>query len=155
MKSPLSLFFITGCMLLSAEANAHCCWTKDNPGYYDLRVELKNIGTENCELEKYDIQKGALYGSNVPSILPGNSEVFYMTLSGSDIDAILTYNCGDNKSISLQMQQYVKKNHKHTSIEANTANASNVFESHRTKVVELGCCSSHDRFGLVSWDLNN
>lgn len=155
MKLQVVFACVVGCLLLSSEINAHCCWTKDNPGFYDLRIEIKNLGTENCTLEKSDFQQGALYGSNVPALLPATGEVFYLTLSGAVIDVTLTYSCAANKKISLFMKQYAKKNHKHTSIDAHAINALDVFEKHTVKPVELGCCSSHDRFGLVSWDLSN
>ncbi|PJD93550.1 MAG: hypothetical protein CK424_01750 [Legionella sp.] len=155
MKLPVVFTCVIGCLLFNTELSAHCCWTKDNPGFYDLRVEIKNLGTENCNLEKQDLHKGTLYGSNTPLFLPSTGEVFYLTLSGTEIDVTLTYNCGTNKNISLVMKQYAKKNHKHTSIDAHAINAVNVFEKHTAKPVELGCCSSHDSFGLVTWDLSN
>ncbi len=155
MKLHRVLVGVVGCLFLNSELSAHCCWTKNNPGFYDLRVEIRNLGAENCDLEQSDIQKGALYGSNVPMFLPATGEVFYLTLSGSVIDATLTYRCEGSKKISLTMKQYVKKNHKHISIDAAATNAVDVFEQHTVKNAELGCCSSHDRFSLVSWDMSN
>lgn len=155
MKAPVLFSCILGFLFSNSAVNAHCCWTKNNPGFYDLRVELKNLGTENCNLEASDIQQGTLYGSNVPAFLPANSETFYLTLTGTIVDATLTYTCGNNQRISLSMKQYVKKNHKHTSIDANSFNALDVFEQHTIQPVALNCCSSHDKFSLVSWNLSN
>lgn len=155
MKLPMLFAGMIGCAVLHSSSYAHCCWTKYNPGFYDLRVELKNLGVENCVLEKYEIRQGELYGSNVPNILSSNGQAFYLTLSGHTIDITIDYQCGTNKKISLSMQQYVKENYKHTSIDALATNAVDVFEKHTVHPSEVGCCSSHDKFSVVTWELTN
>jgi hypothetical protein len=155
MKVMSIVTIIIACLLLSTEINAHCCWKKKNPGYFDLRVEIKNTGAENCHLLKSDIQQGALYGSSFPILLPASGEPFYFTLSGAVTESSLTYGCGENKKITLEMKQYVKNKHKHTSIETKVTNDIDVFEKHNVTTSSLGCCSSHEVFGIVSWELNN
>lgn len=155
MKLPILLTCAIGCWLSNSEISAHCCWTKDNPGFYDLRVDIKNLGVEACSLAQCTIKEGELYGSNVPVSLPADGNPFSLTLSGPIVDISLIYDCGHNKKITLAMKQYIKKNHQHTSIEAHATNATDVFEQHTIKTTEIGCCSSHDRFGWVSWELTH
>lgn len=156
MKLGIQLMFnMIGCLFLHSVSYAHCCWTKDNPGFYDLRIDIRNLGVETCNLERKDIHNGELYGSNIPDSLPSDGKPLSLTLSGPIVDLSLVYNCGNNKRITLSMKQYIKKNHKHTSIEAYSANAVDVFEQHTIQPSEIGCCSSHDRFGRITWDLTH
>jgi hypothetical protein len=143
------------CLFLSAEVNAHCCWNKTNPGYFDLRVEIKNLGMDNCHLIKSDLQYGELYGSSFPLFLPSSGDAFYFTLSGPVTAATLVYECGKNKQISLSMKQYVKNNDKKTTIETSITDVEDIYEKHQVTTSVVGCCSSHEAFGLVSWELNN
>lgn len=99
--------------------------------FHDLKVELRNFGSDNCDLTKAYLYSGSLYNSDFPSILAATGERYYFTLTGDKTDAVVTYKCGSHKQFTLRIGQVHKRKHKHTSIDARMTDAIDVFETHQ------------------------
>ena len=107
----------------------------------DLQVNLMNLGSENCILTKQRFFNGALFESQLPLALPANGERYYFTVTGTgNINVELTYQCGDSKKATLQILQYHKAGHKHTSTEFHLLNEVDIFESHEIYETESSYC---------------
>lgn len=115
-------------------------------------VKLFNLGQDDCTLVKKALITGDYNFGAPPVCLPADGSKHEFIMSGSlESHLILTYKCGANKKITLNMRHYVKKNHWHTSIDASSSDAQDVFEKHDSKVAVSGDCSP----GIVSWILYN
>lgn len=121
---------------------------------YDLLVKMNNTGAENCHLIKQSILNGKLHRSSIPNQLPATGEAYSFVLRGQVTKALLTYQCGDNNKIMLEMGQYYKYNHIHTSIEAYVIDSDGVFEKHTDAVTDASCAYPPNT-GKLSWTLTN
>lgn len=126
MKKILSMFMLST-LLFSSSTFAH------NDYSDDLYVQLRNFGSENCVLTKKYLFKGSLYNSDFPSILVASGERYSFTLRGDVTEAQLSYACGDHKKFTIYMSQFMKKRHKHLSIDAKMIDSVDVFEKHEIK----------------------
>ncbi|MDP3562670.1 MAG: hypothetical protein Q8R83_10880 [Legionellaceae bacterium] len=126
MKKILSMFMLST-FIFSSSTFAY------SDHYYDLNVQLRNFGSDNCVLTKKYLLKGSLHDSDFPSILAASGERYTFTLRGEVTEAQLSYACGDHKKFTIYMSQYMKRRHKHTSIDAKMIDSVDVFEKHESK----------------------
>ncbi|PJD94953.1 MAG: hypothetical protein CK426_01440 [Legionella sp.] len=130
------------------------CASVSCDSYNDLRVELKNYGSDNCHLIQSKLLNGSLYESSFPSILAATGEKYSFTLTGVKTEAVLKYQCGEYKKFTLYMGQYTKPTHYHTTIDAEMINANDVFERHQKKETWGGGCT-HKYPGTLFWQFSH
>jgi hypothetical protein len=96
----------------------------------DLNVELRNLGSGNCNLVKSVLIRG--WSTNIPSILAATGEPHYFILRDDNHKAeiFVTYQCNEQKKFTLHMSQYYKRNHHHTTITAEMLGAVGASEEH-------------------------
>ncbi|MDP3705799.1 MAG: hypothetical protein Q8R24_07795 [Legionellaceae bacterium] len=138
----IAIALLIGSLLSSSMAMAICHYPTN------LMVDMRNLGSENCDLVKGVVIEGSLYRSNFPATLPSTGEPYYFTLTGLNTEATLVYQCGSYKKFTVHMRQYWKKGHIHSSIEADMPYSVDVFEKH-TKSETRHQEAPHN--GKLSW----
>lgn len=133
------IILFLSCFLLSSVA-----FTK-NRTY--LMVDLANYGSEDCKLISGELKKGALYQSRFPDTLAATGNIYYFTLTGSDTEARLMYQCGEYKKFMISMRQYRKSGHEHSVIVAEMPFSKDVTEKHQS----TAATKHKNREGTLSW----
>ena len=135
-----------------------------DPDSHTLKVEILNLGVNDCYLTKSEIISGHLTGV-IPGKLPGTGLVLQFKLSnkptgtnaGAFVDGefSLTYQCGPDKQFTIYTKQYYKKGHYHGQINA-TMNSSYVYETHEISAPERSFGShSNSKKGSIRWSIWN
>ncbi|MDP3562671.1 MAG: hypothetical protein Q8R83_10885 [Legionellaceae bacterium] len=143
MKKILSMFMLST-LLFSSSTFAY----SDN--YYDLNVELRNFGSDNCVLTKKYLLQGSLINSDFPTMLVASGERYHFTLRGKVTEAQLSYACGDHKKFTIYMSQFKKRRHKHTSIDAKMIDSVDVFEKHEVKPTQ-----NYQGISSIAWQFTH
>lgn len=120
---------------------------------FELKVSMRNFGSENCVLKKKYVIQGYVYQNDVPSILADSGELYSFTVRGKEQEIKLSYQCGEYKKFTLYMHQKLKHKHYHTSIDAKMTDVMDVFEKHTTKLVNTRMC--YPAPGEVSWQISH
>lgn len=130
------LFLLTGLFVFINIARA------EHIDIDDVKVSLRNLGSDECKLVKKIFIDGYLFESQLPQVLPADGEILYFTVSGNgNIDFNLTYECGEYKKATLHIIQYHKKRHRHTTTEFSLLNQVNIFEWHKIVETESSFCA--------------
>lgn len=119
--------------------------------YYDLDVEFRNFGADNCQLTKKILFQGSLISSDIPSILAATGERYNFKLRGEHTEAQLTYQCGEYKKFTVYMHQFLKPKYIHVTIDARMMDAVDVFEKHQTVLANHRDYKEHT--GKLSWQI--
>ncbi|MCR9191854.1 MAG: hypothetical protein NXI01_04270 [Gammaproteobacteria bacterium] len=127
----------------------------------NLFVQIQNLGSENCKLERADVSQGKLFKNSnpIPKVLNATGETYRFVLNGAKVETTLKYSCGKHKIFSLYMKQYFKNGHIHKSIDSKFLNAVDVFETHKKQYGMLQIIQDHDMAfilgdsGKISWQI--
>ncbi|MDP3560896.1 MAG: hypothetical protein Q8R83_01800 [Legionellaceae bacterium] len=134
---------------------------------HTLNVEIKNVGAEECKLQRSTLSQGNLESGMIPLVLPPTGESKQFIINGGKtkhaeearVDALLslTYQCGSYKKFTLYMKQYYKKSHYHAQIDAEMTDTIDVFETHTTLPAERHMEPNHNNShpGLISWTISH